>query len=109
MGKRLWSSASVTVLIWVGSLTLGLADVLYAGLVPGPRGVVDRAALVLACAAGLTFAIAVARGVLRCRSAAARLGHQLAHPCRDAVAREAEWGIAQLEAWLARQDRSRDG
>ncbi|MFL6138119.1 MAG: hypothetical protein ACJ74O_10010 [Frankiaceae bacterium] len=96
---------STTALIWVGSLTLGLADVLYAGLVPGPRGVIDRAALALACAAGAVLLAALLRGALRYRRAVGPGGR----PHRDAIAREAELGIVALEAWLRRQDRSRDG
>jgi hypothetical protein len=111
VGMRFVGRASATALIWTGSLTLGLADILYAGLVPGPRAVVDRAALALACAAGLVFAVALLRCAAgRCRADArvSRLAG-LALPRRDPIAREAQWGIGQLEAWLARQDRSRDG
>jgi hypothetical protein len=98
--------ASATLLIWAGSITLGLADVLYAGLVPGPRATVDRAALALACTAGAVFVVAATRGLL-CFRASTRGGRGA--DGRDAIAREAEWGIAQLEAWLRRQDHSRDG
>ena len=110
MGMRFVGRASTTVLIWTGSLTLGLADILYAGLIPGPRAVVDRAALALACAAGLVFAVTLLRAALRYR-AVVRLSRLagLARPRRDPIAREAQWGIAQLEAWLARQNHSRDG
>jgi len=99
---------SATLLVWVGSLTLGLADVLYARLVPGPLAVVDRIALALACVAALLFAGAAVRGLLGSRGAAWATAPQPGGP-GDAVTREAAWGIVQLEAWLHRQDRSRDG
>jgi len=95
---------SPILLIWVASLTLGVADVVYAGLLPGPVGVLDTAALALACSAGAVFVAAAAIALLHWQQARARFvgGDEM-------IRREAQWGIAQIEAWLAREDRSRDG
>jgi hypothetical protein len=95
---------SPILLIWIASLTLGVADVVYAGLLPGPVGALDMTALALACAAGAVFVLAAGVALddwWRARSVSSAGG--------DLIAREAQWGIAQIEAWLAREDHSRDG
>lgn len=122
---------TTTALIWTGSLTLGAADVLYAGLVPGSRSTLARTATYLAVAAGVVFVYAAVRACALSRGASAprwsdragtaavmvagrgdgnaraRLPFRGTRP--DAVQREAELGLIQIEAWLARQDHSRDG
>jgi hypothetical protein len=95
---------SPLVLIWVASIVLGVADVVYAGLLPGPVSVLDSTALALASLAGAVFLLAAGLGLRSWRQARAA-----GVAGNDVIAREAQWGIAQIEAWLARQDHSRDG
>lgn len=101
-----------TLLVWSGSVVLGLADVCYAGVVPGPRRVLTGVALALAAVAGGMFVAAAIKGLSRAMHRSPRqpvrrpLGTR--HGRGDSVTREAEWGIMQIEAWLARQDHTQE-
>jgi hypothetical protein len=99
-----------TALLWTGSLTLLVADVLAADLVPGPARAWHRTAAVLAICSVVLFLVAALLG-LRClirqrmRSAWIRR-HKPGTPYPlddEVIAREASRGISALEAFLARQ------
>jgi hypothetical protein len=101
---------SATALLWTGSLTLLLADVLAADLLPGPTTLWHPVAGGLAIASVVLFVVAAILG-LRClvhqrmRSAWVRKHRPgTPYPLDDEViAREAARGITALEVFLARQ------
>lgn len=111
---------ALPLLVWAGALTLGAADVLSAGLVPGPATRLADVALALAALAAVLFVAALAGAVAewRARRAQRRLAGMIAYPAPadvdaaladdvftdDAIRREAEEGVARLESWLAGQE-----
>jgi hypothetical protein len=101
---------SATALLWTGSVTLLVADVLAADLLPGPTTLWHPVAAALAIASVVLFVAAAVLG-LRClvrqrmRSAWIRK-HRPGTPFPvddEVIAREAARGITALEVFLARQ------
>jgi hypothetical protein len=99
-----------TALLWTGSVTLLVADILAADLVPGPTTFWHPVAAALAIASVVLFVVAAVLG-LRClmrqrmRSAWIRK-HRPGTPFPvddEVIAREAARGITALEVFLARQ------
>ena len=99
-----------TTLLWAGSVTLLIADVLAADLVPGAKPTWHRVAAVLAITSVALFAGAALLGLRslirqRMRSAWIRK-HRPGTPFKvedEVIVREATRGIVALEAFLARQ------
>ena len=106
--RSLGRHPSAIALLWIGSLTLGLADVVYAGLLPAPAGARVPLAIGTAAASGLVLAVAAVLAVTR-------PGRPDGRPVLrrwwvdEAIRMEAAWGIAQIEAWLERQSQTHDG
>lgn len=113
MGQRLLARGrriSTAALLWSAAITLGVADLLAADVLAGPRDTYRSVALVLACAAGVLLGVALMRGIgslvawFRIRRALRPRARSAATSAADAlITAEAQRGITEIEAFLAAQ------